>query len=288
MTDCHGTPQELLDQGNGLWIFKKWQSLLQEAGLHEFADFSKLTGKEMDRNRRSVVYRLALGAKKEFFYLKIHTNYYKRGLKTLFRKVPYPKIELANMIEYTRAGLGELEPVAWGWQPGTPEGDISFLLIKELTGYKSVQDWLKDPACATAKQRQPLARAVAKMIAIMHDHGLAHIDLFAWHIFAKKEGDQWTAHPIDLERTKRQGCWPLSKLISRHKQANDLAVLHLTTPWPQTSWSERMRCYHDYCKFRKFPKGDRSFLAQVLAIAKHRGRKNKFQFYGVAEQLRGK
>lgn len=288
MIDCHDTRFEILDQGQGLWIFKKWQGLLQESGLNQFSDFCTLTGKEMDRNRGSVVYRLELGAAKEIFYLKLHTNYYKRGLKTLFRKVPYAQIELANMMDYCRAGLGELEPVAWGWQPGRPEGDISFLLIKELSGYKSLQEWLQDPACATAKQRRPLLLAVARMLATMHDHGLAHIDLFTWHIFAKKEGDQWHAHPIDLERTKRQGSWPWSKLLSRHKQANDLAVLHLTTPWPQVRWTERMRCYHDYCSFRKFPKGDRFFLAQVLSIARHRGRKGKFKFYGVAEKLRGK
>ncbi|MBU0681663.1 MAG: lipopolysaccharide kinase InaA family protein [Proteobacteria bacterium] len=288
MIDCHGTRFELLDQGNGLWIFKKWQDFLLKAGLGDFTDFCTLTGKEMDRNRRSVVYRLELGAAKEVFYLKLHKNYYKKNLATLFRKVPYLQIELANMMEYARAGLKDLEPVAWGWQQGTTEGDISFLLIKELSNYKSLQEWLNDPACATPKQRRPLARAVARMMATMHDHGLAHIDLFTWHIFAKKEGEHWTAHPIDLERTKRQGCWPWSKQLNRHKQANDLAVLHLTTPWPQTSWRERMRCYHDYCEFRKFPKGDRFFLAQVLSIARHRGRKGKFQVYGVAEQLRGK
>lgn len=288
MIDCHGTRFELVDSGNGLWVFKKWQDFLQDAGLVEFTDFCTLTGKEMDRNRRSVVYRLELGVKREIFYLKIHTNYYQRGLKTLFRKVPYPFIELSNMMEYARAGLSELEPVAWGWQPGTAEGDISFLLIKELSDYKSLLEWLEDPACATYRQRRPLIQAVARMMATMHDHGIAHIDLFSWHVFAKKVGDQWTAHPLDLERTKRQGGWPWSKLLSRQQQANDLAVLHLTTPWPQISWRERMRCYHDYCEFRKFPKGDRFFLAQVLSIARHRGRKGKFQRYGVAKKLRGK
>lgn len=288
MIDCHGTPHQLLDQGNGLWIFKKWQGLLQEAGLHDFTDFAELTGQEMDRNRRSVVYRLELGAQKEVFYLKIHTNYYKRGLKTLFRKIPYLQLELANMMEYSRAGLGELEPVAWGWRPATQEGDISFLLIKELSGYKSLQEWLEDPACATVKQRRPLARAIAKMMASMHDHGLAHIDLFSWHVFAKNEGGHWLAHPIDLERSKLQGKWPWSKLLGRHNQANDLGVLHLTTPWPQISWSERMRCYHDYCQFRQFTTGERTFLAQVLAIGRHRGRKGKFKVYGVADKLRSK
>jgi hypothetical protein len=286
--DCTGTKNSLCQHGRSLWIFHPWKQFLDEIGLQKFEDFSKLTGKEMDRNRRSVVYRLELGAEKEIFYLKIHTNYYKRGLKTLYRKVPYPQIELANMMEYARAGLKKLEPVAWGWKQGTAEGDISFLLIKELSGYKSLKEWLKDPACATPRQRRPLARAVARMMATMHDHGLAHIDLFTWHIFAKKEGEQWTAHPIDLERTQRQGCWPWSKLLNRHNQANDLAVLHLTTPWPLISLSERMRCYHDYCTLRNLPKGDRFFLAQVLSIARHRGRKGKFQVYGVAEQLRGK
>jgi hypothetical protein len=289
MMDCHGPRHQLLDQGKGLWIGKKFLPLFQEAGLTTFDDFCRLTGQEMDRNRRSVVYRLELGPDKEIFYLKLHTNYYKRGLLTLFRKIPYAHLELSNMMEYSRAGLDELEPAAWGWQPGRPEGDVSFLLIKELSGYRSLQEWLKDPACATASQRRPLFQAVARMMATMHDHGLAHIDLFAWHVFAKKEGEQWTAHPIDLERSKRRGSWPWSNLLTRHRQANDLAVLLLTTPWPQVSWAERLRCFHDYCLFRQFPQGGaRPFLRSVLAIARHRGRKGKFQRYGVAQQLRGK
>lgn len=208
----------------------------------------------------------------------------KNGLGTFFKKVPYCKIELNNMMHYTRAGLAELEPVAWGWRSG--KEDVAFLLIKELDGYVSLQEWLKSPDCFSAKKRRKVSTAIARMLALMHSYGLAHIDLFTWHIYLKKDGDGFKAHPIDLERTKVKSFWPWSPWIMRYKQVNDLAVLHLTAPWPQISFSERMRFYYDYCSFVGIKPGDRSFLKRIMAIARHRGRKRKFKRFGVAERLR--
>lgn len=287
MIDCSGTKFELVDQGNGLWLSKDWQKNLQEAGLLNFEDFCNLRGEVVDRNQRSLVYRLELGPLREIFYLKIHTNYYKQGLKTLLEKIPYTQIELNNMMRYARIGLSALEPVAWGWKPDTPKGAVSFLLTKELTGYKSLQEWYKDPEYSTPTKRRPLAKAVAQMLASMHVHGLAHIDLFSWHIFVKKDGNFWTAHPIDLERTKHQGCWPWSRLTSRFNQAHDLAALHLTTPWPQISYGERMRFFNDYCAFLGAPKDtSRFFLRIILRIARHLCRKKRFLPYGLVSKFR--
>jgi len=124
------------------------------------------------------------------------------------------------------------------------------------------------------------------MLAKMHCGGLAHIDLFSWHVFVKKTGEgHFLAHPIDLERTKVKGGWPWSQWLIRRKQANDLAVLHLTVPWPQVSSAERMRFYHAYCKSLGIRKKDRSFLKLILATARHRGRKRKFKPFGVAARL---
>ncbi len=284
MIDCTGTKFELVDQGNGLWTFEDWQNFLKEAGLLKFEDFCNLKGKVVDKNRRSLVYRLELGPLREIFYLKIHTNYYKQGLKTLLAKIPYTQIELNNMMRYARVGLSALEPVAWGWRPETQEGAVSFLLIKELTGYKSLQEWYKDPACSTPSQRRPLAQAVAKMVATMHGHGLAHIDLFSWHIFVKKDGDQWFAQAIDLERTRHQGCWPWSRLACRFDQAHDLAALHLTTPWPQISFGERMHFFKDYCSSLGIPP-KRAFLRVILLIARHLCRKKRFRPYGLVNKF---
>lgn len=283
MIDTCGTRYEIKEKGDGLWFFNEWEQFLRSVGLQEFDDFIHLSGTVMDRNRRSVVYRLELGVEKTVFYIKIHKNYVKKGLATFFRKVPYNKIELNNMMHYARAGLDELEPVAWGWRSG--QEDVSFLILKELDGYISLKEWLESPQCSSARKRKKVAAAVARMLAMMHGNGLAHIDLFTWHIFLKQDGDGITAHPIDLERTKAQGRFPWSQWLIRRKQANDLAVLHLTVPWPQVNFAERMRFYHMYCRERGIDGKDRSFLKLVVAIARHRGRKRKFKVYGVAGQL---
>lgn len=286
MIDTAGTRYEIMKKGESLWFLNDWEEFLGSVGLEELDDFLRLSGKEMDRNRRSVVYRLELGVNKTVFYIKIHRNYVKKGLGTFFRKIPYCKIEVNNMMHYARAGLEELEPVAWGWRSG--KVNVAFLLIKELDGYLSLQEWLESPDCLSAKKRRKVSTAIARMLALMHSYGLAHIDLFTWHIFIKKDGDGYRAHAIDFERTKVKGFWPWSQWLMRYRQANDLAVLHLTAPWPQISFSERMRLYHDYCSFIDIKAGDRFFLKRILAIARHRGRKGKFKRFGVADRLRRK
>ena len=285
MIDTTGTRYELEEGGEGLWLFKGWRDFLASAGLTEFDHFVLLSGTEVDRNRRSLVYRLRLGEEKQLFYLKLHKNYVKKSLSTLFKKVVLTQIELMNMMHYARAGLDALEPVAWGWRSGE-DGDISFLLIKNLDGYQSLQEFLNGPGCSSRRQRHAVARAVKSMLVKMHRYGLAHVDLFSWHVYVKKIGESdFRAHPIDLERTKVKGGWPWSQWLIRRKQANDLAVLHLTVPWPQISSAERMRFYHAYCKSLGSNVKDRSFLKLVLTTARHRGRKRKFKPFGVAEKI---
>ena len=285
MIDTTGTRYELEEGGDGLWFFKGWRDFLTSAGLTEFDQFVLLSGREVDRNPRTVVYRLELGEEKQVFYLKLHKNYVKKSLSTLYKKVLVIQLELANMMHYARVGLDELEPVAWGWKSGE-DGIVSFLLIKELDGYQSLQDFLNGPDCSSRQQRRAVAEAVETMLTKMHGCGLAHYDLFTWHIFVKKTGEgRFLAHPIDLERTKLKGGWPWSQWLIRRKQAADLAVLNLTVPWPQISSAERMRFYHAYCKSLGISDKDRSFLKLILSTARYRGLKRKFKPFGVVARL---
>lgn len=283
MIDTSGTCHNYSKAGHDIWIFNGWKKFLGSEGLTEFDHFLQLTGQQMDRNRRSVVYRIELGSDKQIFYIKIHRDYYKQSVSTFFRKVPYAEIELNCLMHYERAGLNKLEPVAWGWRP--EGGNVGFLLLKELSGYISLQDWLNSDDSLKPDQRELVSKAVASMLATMHRYGLAHIDLFSWHVFIKKNEDKFDAHPIDLERTKNKGCWPWSKWFARLKQANDLAVLHLTVPWPQVSFAQRMRFYHEYCNLVGLKDKNHFFLKFILKTAKHRGRKRKFKKYGVAPLL---
>lgn len=284
MINTDNTRHFVKKKGDHLWFFNNWQDFLANAGLTEFNHFMKLSGVQVDRNRATVVYRVVLGDKKQVFYIKIHKNYFKRNIKSLFKKEPYSRIELRNLMHYARADLDVLEPVAWGWRSGV-NGEENFLLIQELNDYVSLQEWLKGTEGLSFERRQNVALAVIKMLSKMHNNGLAHVDLFSWHIFIKNDGKKCHAHPIDLERTKKKGFFPGSDWLIRRKQANDLAALHLTIPWPLVSFSERMRYFKEYCRLRGINDQDRSFLNLVLSIARHRGRKKKFKPFGVANKF---
>jgi hypothetical protein len=282
--DTSGTRYGIKKTASSLWLFEGWHNLLNSLGLSQFDDFLKLEGDVMDRNRRSVVYRIELGPDNQIFYLKIHRNYTKRNISTLYHKISHNVIELKHMMHYARSGLDMLEPVALGWRPGRE--DVGFLLIKELSGFVSLQDWLSSEACSDRSERRLASEAIIKMLCKMHETGLAHIDLFAWHIYLKKEKRGYIAHPIDLERSKVKGCWPLSQVQFLFHQATDLAMLHLTVPLDQVRSAERMLFFKKYCKAVNIKLKSRFFLRLVLAIARHRGRKRKFLKFGVAPKLR--
>ena len=99
-----------------------------------------------------------------------------------------------------------------------------------------------------------MTRSCAAMVRGMHNYGLAHIDLFSWHVFVRVSDGGNEVVPIDLERTKLRKSWPLGSFFIRLKQLHDLAVLHLTTPWPQVSDPLRMLFYLEWLDAEKLTK----------------------------------
>lgn len=286
MIDTSGTCYEFKSWATGVWALAGQHELLKSLGLREFDDFFMLRGEVVDRNRRSQVHKLQLGSPPVTFYLKLHKGYVTRSWKSCFRAESVIQKELANMMHYARAGLKALVPVAWGWHPHRGGGD-SFVLINELEGYRSLEDWTSDRTILLdADKLNSIFEAVARMLVCVHGAGLAHLDLFSWHVFLKEEGDKFLVQPIDLERSMIKGRWPWSSRQIRKKQASDLAALHLTTPWPQISFSKRMRFFLAYCGHKRLSMRDKVFLRRILEMARHRGRMKKFRSYGVGEMLR--
>ena len=287
MIDTSGTCYEFKPWATGVWALAGRHELLKSLGLREFDDFFLLRGEVVDRNRRSQVHKLQLGSPPVTFYLKLHKGYVIRSWKSCFRAASVVQRELENMMHYARAGLGALEPVAWGWRPCRGGGD-SFVLINELEDYRPLEDWISDQTVLVdADKLHSIFEAVARMLVCIHGAGLAHLDLFSWHVFLKEEGDKFLVQPIDFERSMIKGNWPWSSWQIRKKQASDLAALHLTIPWPQISFSKRMRFFMSYCGHRRLSRSDKFFLRRVLKMARHRGRMKKFRSYRVGEMLRG-
>ena len=282
MIDTSGTRYKFESRAPGVWTLGGWQEFFRSLGLSNLEDFVKLRGEVVDRNRKSRVHRISLGSPAKTFYLKLHHDYVKRSCRSFFRPMAMVEQELANLMHYARAGFDALEPVAWGWRRAEKSGD-SFLLLAELKGYKSLQEWLSDRGLAADPARlRTLIETVALMVKRIHEAGIVHMDLYSWHIFLKPEGDEFLALPIDLERSIIIGSWPWSSRRIMIKQANDLAALHITIPWPQVGFSERMRFFLNYRGHEALSRDDKRFLKKVLARARRRGRQKKFKPFGVA------
>jgi len=267
-------------------VLDGWQKFLQTCGLNSFENFFALAGEMVDRNRRSVVYRIELGDPPRIFYLKCHKDYVKRKACTFFRPKPMIYTELENMMHYARAGFDALDPVAWGWQRGKAGGN-SFLLIAELTGFTSLQTCFDDDlVMGSAEKRQAISNTLSSGLAAIHDAGLAHEDFFTWHVFIGSSSSGYKLQPIDLERSEKKGKMIWSSFRVKRKQIDDLASLHLTVPWPLVNFSERMRFFHDYRKKRGMSGSEHKLLKAILKRARRRGRRRKFKPYGVAGELR--
>lgn len=287
MIDTTDTRYRFKSFAKDVHVLDGWQKFFRACGLNIFENFIALTGEVVDQNSRSVVHRIELGDPTRVFYFKRHKDFMKRSACTLFRPKPMIYNELENMMHYARAGFDAVDPVAWGWQKDKVGGN-SFLLTAELTDYRPLQSYLdNDLIMRSAEKRYAISNALSSMLAAIHDAGLAHADLFTWHIFLRPSWSSYKLQPIDLERSRKKGkmiC--LSSFKIKRKQIDDLASLHLTVPWPLVSFSERMRFFHDYRKKRGMLGSGRKLLKAILKRAKHRGGRRKFKPYGVARKLR--
>jgi hypothetical protein len=285
--DTSGTDYVLNSLGDGVWILKGNEELLHSEGLKKFEDFTALRGEVVDVNPQSQVHRIRLGPNKKIFYLKLHKNYVRSSLKTLFRPLPMVMKELSNLMRYARLGFDSLEPVAWGWRPAMGGGD-SFLLISNLENFRSLSDWLSDSTVVSnLSKRREIRKALKEMLSLIHRGGIAHVDLFSWHIFLKQTDNGFITQPIDLERTRIKGHWPWSPWRFYKKKISDLAVLHLTVPFPEVGYGERLNFFLDYRGHKRLTFMDRRLLKMITKEAKRRGKKSKFRPYGVVDNLNG-
>lgn len=75
MIDTSVTRYKIIKKSESLWLFNDWQEFLESVGLEAFDDFLRLSGEEMDRNRRSVVYRLKLGVDETVFSITANDSW---------------------------------------------------------------------------------------------------------------------------------------------------------------------------------------------------------------------
>jgi hypothetical protein len=285
MINTSGTRYSLGPWSENVYVFRGWQDFLKKNTLLKFENFFELNGNVVDINKRSVVHRITFGESTDVFYLKVHENYTRKDISTFFKRIPVVQIELENLMYYGRCRLDALEPVATGWQYEKKTGR-GFLLLQDLTGFKSLQKWLSDTDFGHNKLLlQKMTNNLADMVSTIHENGLAHTDLYSWHIFMKRVGDDFICQPIDLERTEKSGKWLFSQWFMQRKQARDLAVLFLTVPWPLVSATGRLRFFLRYRNHPRLTKNDKRLIRLILKIAKRLGKRSKFKPFGIGERF---
>jgi len=229
------------------FIAPHWAETLQRNGVASFAALWNLDTEWFESpNRRrggwsGVVrceLRLADGGRAGFF-LKRQEDHVHRSILHPWRGVATLVREMRNVARYQEAGVPTLVPVYFAQR--RVDGRMrAVLLTEELSGYRSLQDWMQDwrgSGWPARRERHAVLQALAELLRRMHGHRLQHNCCYPKHLFLKRDDAGWRARIIDLEKTKRT-LWHTAARV------RDLSTLHRHAPaWKR---SDRMRFFLAY------------------------------------------
>jgi hypothetical protein len=195
------------------YINESWRRILAYNGLSDFDALWKLEAQwfEEPNYRRggwSGVARCELkhpdGGTCAIF-LKRQENHVARLWNYPIKGAPTFLREFQHVMHYRQCGVPTLEPVYFAMRK--IDGDHRAILISaELTGFVSMEDrvqrWLKTGA-PPLMVRMQMMQAVAKVMSVMHDHGIQHNCFFPKHVFTRLNTDgSVDVRVIDLEKSR--------------------------------------------------------------------------------------
>jgi tRNA A-37 threonylcarbamoyl transferase component Bud32 len=193
------------------------------------------------------VYRVALPGLR--FYLK---HYRLPDVRSWLRQLVRPskgRLEYRRALAVAARQIPTAEPLALGERAGRlPPGD-SFLITRSLDDTEPLNTFLETTfprleACRQPRVRQRLAGELGRLLARMHDAGLAHHDLHAGNLLVRLDGDRPDLYVIDLHAARLGR--PLTWRASR-------ANLVLLNRWfvLRASRADRLRFWRAYCRARQ-------------------------------------
>jgi hypothetical protein len=195
-----------------IWKDKEAEKIFSCFSVDDFLDFSRNTSKELQdcTNLTTTIMREHSDKKTgetNRRMTKININgsifFLKKARGAAFANIKN-EIEAINILP--EFNLIPSDMTAYLLDENTKEG---FVLLKELTGYYSIQELITNVAPQEAiddfivRKKEILEEVVQKM-RIVHSRGYSYPDLFAKHIYIKPGSDRIVM--IDLERFR-----PLSK-----------------------------------------------------------------------------
>ena len=176
------------------------------------------SGSVVDRNRRREVRRIEVPSGPVLFLKCFHGPGARRRLGR----------ELENCREFASRGLNGPPLVAWRM-----DGAHGQLLVEEI-GTEDVDHRLLC-SFANGRTRRAFVRALGAFIGELHEGGLRHGQLFAWHLRVREAGGGWDFAALDVGEVR----WARGPVSGRGRR-RDLGQLFATLS--AEALSRRERC----------------------------------------------
>ncbi|MCU0722523.1 MAG: hypothetical protein MUC63_02715 [Planctomycetes bacterium] len=253
-----------------------FREAVEALGLRRFSEaLAYIGGATVDANRKRSVVRVEWGGR-AFFLKRFTRPPAKDALWQLIRgRRPrtHAEVEGGMIRAFREAGLDAPEVAAWGEEAGRGLRRRSFLLTAGLPDALPLPMFLEENRAAlrSPRARGAFAGALAGTVRRMHDAGLAHPDLYSYHVFVRGTPASPSFAFIDLHRAFRRETPCLLDAV------RDLTSLHLTLPPVFVTRSDRVRFLSRYFGGGKLRPAGRQLARKILLRAKRVGGRGKFK-----------
>ena len=248
------------------------EAMLRRHALTTFEALWHVSGEAVDEPNRarggiSSVTRLRLAGadgRKECFYLKRQSNY---RIRTARRPLGESTVarEFHNIKLCTRLSIATMDVAFFAERREAGELQ-AILLTRDLEGYRPLDHWFERWAELDYRLQQDLIRAIAAIVARLHDSGAVHNCLYPKHLFLRPRPDGMGVRFIDLEKLRAHRFSPWGR-------KRDLDALNRRSDAP--SRTQRLRFLLSYLGKERVDSEVRYWVLRVLkrSARKRRGRR---------------
>ncbi|MCC7201583.1 MAG: hypothetical protein IT393_02815 [Nitrospirae bacterium] len=256
-----------------MWLYLngRYSKLLKQHGLQQFTDFMTFSGGQVLKrlpSRSITKVELPNGRDAATFFLKRHMCTVRPAdlLRTLLSgfSISWGRKEWEVIEAFSKCGIQTLTPVAAGEQVSLLRQE-SFLMTEELTGFQSLESYLKDYfvhplSVEKMMEKRSLIKELAELAKTMHSAGFNHRDFYCCHIFiSRSENGKRDWRVLDLQRVDRR------RWFRRHWIIKDIAALNYSAPSLIISRTDRLRFLIHYTGGRDKVRQSLPFIRQVIS-----------------------
>lgn len=197
-----------------------------------FEQLMRLQGERYRQLEGRTTYRVNIG--NQHYFIKQHRGV---GWKEIIKNLLQGRLPVVSA-ENEKIALEKLQTLSvpvpqilgFGKQGCNPAKRQSFILLQELTSVVSLEDlcrdWLTKPPRFTFKRQ--LIAEVARIMRIMHEHGINHRDCYICHFLLDTKSTELKLYLIDLHRAqcrhKTPERWLIKDLAGLYFSSHDIGL----------------------------------------------------------------